>query len=214
MLEHGNTGALFISASVTLLFWIESFLWSLTSCYLTKLNNDTISRNDSNLRSTSETVCDGCLIDSATDPTTNYHLQYFHCVVLSQQPCVICSRPSGHIMSVHLRWREERQATTDAVGMGFQFCRKSHCLATTLDKSGAYLCREPALVTSSTPNCLRTVGNIVPGRRSRNMHPPLRRQSHTWATGVYCNHLYFFGKYTFSLQHFILCMNIQFSLQI
>lgn len=49
-------------------------------------------------------------------------------------------------MSVHLRWWEERQATTDAAGMGFQFCRKSHCLATTLDKSGAYLCREPALL--------------------------------------------------------------------
>lgn len=49
-------------------------------------------------------------------------------------------------MSVHLGWWEERQATTDAAGMGFQFCRKRHCLATTLDKSGAYLCREPALL--------------------------------------------------------------------
>lgn len=87
-----------------------------------------------------ESVFDGCLIDTAIDPTTDHHPRiasiYRPLSVLSQQLPVICSPTSGNIMSVHLRWWERGEIGNQwCAGMGFQFRRKSHCLATRLDKS-------------------------------------------------------------------------------
>lgn len=81
MLEHGHTGDVLIPPSASLLFRSESVSWSLHGIVPSNQMQQwhhLLSRNESNLRSASETVCDCCLIDSATDPTTNCHLQYSH----------------------------------------------------------------------------------------------------------------------------------------
>lgn len=67
--------------------------------------------------------------------------------------------------------------------MGFQFCSKSHCLATRLDKSGAYLCRrnrEPVLLRQQHQTVYGELGIFS----SRNT-----QQNHTSASLEACAHV-------------------------
>lgn len=83
-----------------------------------------------------ESARDGCLIDTAIDPTTDYCLQFAHNLPPSHPPAH--SPSCGPVTAVHsmlfaavlqgiscLRWWEERQAA----GMGFQFLQEEPLLS-------------------------------------------------------------------------------------